>query len=182
MTYIVSSTFSGVSLPCICFMASLAFSIASKVSLLMLADSIAFICCSRVPIWASVCSRLCSWAFFRFSAAFAAVLRDESGLACARSHQTRPRGVWCLSRCRVWAHHYCCLRIRISGPSWSAHPSGSADASRASAACQAESAGRGWRSWAHFSLPGRSRPRTSSGPSQTFCVRDRVYAKVGRLR
>jgi hypothetical protein len=49
-TYIVSSTFSGVSLPWICCMASLAFSMAARVSLLMLADSIALICCSRVPI------------------------------------------------------------------------------------------------------------------------------------
>lgn len=75
----VSSTFSGVSLPCICFMASLAFSIASKVSLLMLADSIAFICCSSVPICASVCSRLCSCAFLRLRADFAADMGEEEG-------------------------------------------------------------------------------------------------------
>lgn len=50
--YIVSSTLSTVSLPCICFIASLAFSIARSVSLLMLADSMAFICCSNVPICA----------------------------------------------------------------------------------------------------------------------------------
>ena len=56
-----------------CFMATVARCMARKVSWLMLADSIAFICCSMVPIWLSVCSRLCSWVFLRRSAAFAAI-------------------------------------------------------------------------------------------------------------
>jgi hypothetical protein len=73
----VSSTFSGVRLPCICFIASLAFSIAISVSRLMLADSIAFICCSNVPICAWVWSRLCSCCFLRFKAVFAAVPRGN---------------------------------------------------------------------------------------------------------
>lgn len=71
-TYIVSSTFSGVSFPCICFMASPALSMAARVSRLILADSMALICCSRVPICDIVCSRLCSCAFFLRSAALAA--------------------------------------------------------------------------------------------------------------
>lgn len=69
----VSSTFSGVSFPCIAFMASLALSIAASVSRLMFADSMALICCSRVPIWPSVWSRECSCCFLRRSAAFAAI-------------------------------------------------------------------------------------------------------------
>ncbi len=69
----VSSTLLGVRLPWMCFMASVARFIARKVSWLMLADSIEFICCSMVPMWFSVCSRLCSWTFLRRSAAFAAI-------------------------------------------------------------------------------------------------------------
>lgn len=56
-TYIVSSTFSGVSLPWMYVIASPAFSMAASVSRLMLADSIELICCSSVPICATVCSR-----------------------------------------------------------------------------------------------------------------------------
>lgn len=81
--YMVSSTLVGVSLPCICFMASPARCIAMNVSWLMFADSIAFICCSMVPMWLSVCSRLCSWSFLRRSAAFAAVA------AIQRQHPSR---------------------------------------------------------------------------------------------
>ncbi len=69
----VSSTLAVVSLPWIDFMATFARCIAVNVSWLMLADSMAFTCCSIVPIWFSVCSRLCSWIFLRRSAAFAAV-------------------------------------------------------------------------------------------------------------
>lgn len=72
-TYIASSTFVGVSLPCIVSMALPARCIAAKVSWLMFADSIAFICCSRVAMWFSVCWRLCSWTFLRRRAAFAAI-------------------------------------------------------------------------------------------------------------
>jgi hypothetical protein len=57
-------------------MASLALCMAASVSRLMFADSMALICCSSVPIWAVVCSRLCSCAFFRFRAALAAI--DQS--------------------------------------------------------------------------------------------------------
>lgn len=69
----VSSTASGVSLPWMLFMASPAFCMAARVSRLILADSMALICCSSVPICAVVCSRLCSCAFFRLSAALAAI-------------------------------------------------------------------------------------------------------------
>lgn len=79
-TYIVSSTLVGVSLPWICFMASPARCIAKKVSWLIFADSIAFICCSMVPMWFSVCSRLCSWIFLRRSAALAAIKGQPSVL------------------------------------------------------------------------------------------------------
>lgn len=54
------------------FMAALAFSMACSVLRLMLADSMALICCSSVPICASVCSSERSCAFFRLSAALAA--------------------------------------------------------------------------------------------------------------
>lgn len=72
-TYIVSSTFSGVSFPWICFIASPALSIAARVSRLIFADSMALICCSRVPICDIVWSRLCSCVFFLRKAAFAAI-------------------------------------------------------------------------------------------------------------
>lgn len=61
------------------FIALPAFCMASRVSRLMLADSMALICCSNVPICAIVWSRLCSCVFFRFRAALAAVVnRDVS--------------------------------------------------------------------------------------------------------
>ena len=87
VTYMVSSTFSGVSLPWICFMASAARSMAASVSRLMLADSMALICCSSVPICAVVCPRLCSWAFLRFRAARAAI----GGRSRQHSYGERPR-------------------------------------------------------------------------------------------
>ena len=71
--YIVSSTLSMLSFPCICAIALPAFSIAARVSLLIFAASIEYICCSRVDIWADVCSSVCSCCFFRFNAALAAV-------------------------------------------------------------------------------------------------------------
>jgi hypothetical protein len=73
MTYIVSSTLSMLSLPCICCIASPARSIAASVSLLIFAASMEYICCSRVEICAVVCSRVCSCCFLRFRAALAAV-------------------------------------------------------------------------------------------------------------
>lgn len=54
-------------------MASPAFSMAAKVSLLILADSMALICCSSVSICARVCPMECSWTFLRLNAALAAV-------------------------------------------------------------------------------------------------------------
>jgi hypothetical protein len=72
-TYIVSSTLSILSLPWICFIASPARSIAARVSLLMFAASMEYICCSNVAICADVCSRVCSCCFFRLRAALAAV-------------------------------------------------------------------------------------------------------------
>jgi hypothetical protein len=55
-------------------MAWLAFSIATRVSRLMLADSIALICCSSVPICETVWSSECSCVFLRLKAALAAVI------------------------------------------------------------------------------------------------------------
>lgn len=71
-TYIVSSTFSGVSLPWICAIALDACSIAASVSRLIFADSIAYICCDRELICPSVCARVCSCCFLFFSAVLAA--------------------------------------------------------------------------------------------------------------
>lgn len=97
----VSSTFSGVSFPCICFMASLAFSIASSVSRLMLADSIPFIFCSTVEICATVCSRLCSCCFLRLSAVFAAA-KEGRVSTCAHARHRRYQSV------NGSSHHFCC--------------------------------------------------------------------------
>ena len=84
----VSSTLAGVSLPWMDFMAAPARCMAKKVSWLMFADSIAFICCSMVPMWLRVCSRLCSWIFLRRSAAFAAIRgRGVSILVAAAGSQ-----------------------------------------------------------------------------------------------
>ena len=91
-TYIVSSTLSILSLPCICCMASPARSIAARVSLLIFAASIEYICCSSVEICAVVCSRVCSCCFLRLRAALAAIVDNES----AKSHQVyrKPSGSW----------------------------------------------------------------------------------------
>lgn len=78
MQYIVSSTLSMLSLPCMCAIALPAFSIAARVSLLIFAASIEYICCSSVDICADVCSRVCSCCFFRFKAALAAVYQTVS--------------------------------------------------------------------------------------------------------
>ena len=92
-TYMVSSTLAGVSLPWMDFMAAPARCMAKKVSWLMFADSIAFICCSMVPMWLRVCSRLCSWIFLRRSAAFAAIRgRRVSILVAASESQKSQRG------------------------------------------------------------------------------------------
>lgn len=72
-TYIVSSTLSILSLPWICFIASPARSIAARVSLLIFAASMEYICCSNVAICADVCSRVCSCCFLRLRAALAAI-------------------------------------------------------------------------------------------------------------
>lgn len=96
----VASTISGVRLPCICFRASLAFSIAINVSRLMLADSIAFICCSNVPICAMVWSRLCSCCFLRFSAVFAAITKQLARVATEANHFTET----------ARSHNSCCLQ------------------------------------------------------------------------
>ena len=79
------------SLPCICFMAAPAFSMAASVSLLIFAASIEYICCSRVEIWATVWSRVCSCCFFRRNAAFAAVYHSRSvkEIRCTRAKQPR---------------------------------------------------------------------------------------------
>lgn len=54
-------------------MASPARSMAARVSLLIFAASIEYICCSRVATCAVVCSRVCSCCFFLRRAAFAAI-------------------------------------------------------------------------------------------------------------
>ncbi len=58
-------------------MASPARSIAARVSLLIFAASIEYICCSNVAIWAVVWSRVCSCCFLRRSAAFAAIVKSQ---------------------------------------------------------------------------------------------------------
>ncbi len=88
-SYMVSSTLAGVSLPWMDFMAAPARCIAKKVSWLMFADSIAFICCSMVPMWFRVCSRLCSWIFLRRSAAFAAIRGRGVSILVATSESQR---------------------------------------------------------------------------------------------
>ena len=80
------------SLPCICCMASPARSIAARVSLLIFAASIEYICCSRVEICAVVCSRVCSCCFLRLSAALAAVADRESAKS-HEIHQSLPHSV-----------------------------------------------------------------------------------------
>ena len=81
----VLSTSSGLSLPWMCFMATPARFIARKVSWLILADSMAFICCSMVPMWLIVCSRSCSRTFLRFNAALAAIA-DKGSVDVLEGH------------------------------------------------------------------------------------------------
>lgn len=71
-TYIVSSTLSMLRLPWICAIAVPACFIALRVSWLIFAASIEYICCSSWAICAVVCSRFFSWTFFRRRAALAA--------------------------------------------------------------------------------------------------------------
>lgn len=77
-TYIVSSTLSILSLPWICDIASPARSMAARVSLLIFAASIEYICCSSVATCAVVCSSVCSCCFFLRRAAFAAIPNCQS--------------------------------------------------------------------------------------------------------
>lgn len=74
-------------------MASPAFSIAASVSRLIFADSIEFICCSRVTICDCVCSCVCSCCFFRFRAALAAIFQGVSHRWSVAKEKTRTKRV-----------------------------------------------------------------------------------------
>jgi hypothetical protein len=139
MAYMVSSTFSGVSLPWICFMASPALSMAARVSRLILADSIALICCSSVPICETVCSRLCSCAFLRRRAAFAAI--GQEFVSISTFYVLGRRKAF-----RLIPAYPFCWYLRSFGLSHLAHPSDFVGASLAFAACPAVIADLRWRS------------------------------------